>query len=646
MKNKFFYILCLLIFSFSACNFDIKDKSSQDNQKKITVRGTCKISEFIPSKMIYKNFKNSRTVVPALDDINDFQYVITFKNGEETKTVDAIVIENQIIFEVSLALGTWTIQAIGKTPEGKVPLQSEEITQEILSKDVFIELSLKPIYGTEKGTVYFSFGNLSNSINKMKCVYTKDSESNDKEITNFAEPFILELDSGVYDFRFIFYNDNEIVFTFSEVVNVFDGLKTDSWIGSAKYINSDGKIEINDEHINEFKLSTFYVDAENGDDDNNGSFFAPIKTLHAAIEKTISNNEILESSSEIPYKIFLQTDILRENDFVGNSITPNGERSARNVYFTINPQESNKELWVEISSVDGNQKEINALYNETTPGSVFYVNNVNVKLNNVKITGGYLESNNGAGIYIDETAKIDIINCEITGNKIQNANGAGVYVSSGATINVGGLVKITGNKTKVGTEEKENNVYLCDEAKLSFISGLSEGSEIGITTQTTPLHWNPVEIASKSSFDTVMPDKNINSYVKSDVSGYVINETDENYGLFPSGGNFEIGEIPNLQIFLNETSSSENIILSESLEVSITAMLDGKIIDFDSSDLPKITVYNHGSLAQSIISGNTYTIPDDWPKDEIYQFVVSVVYEGITYTETFTVRFENELEAE
>ena len=122
---------------------------------------------------------------------------------------------------------------------------------------------------------------------------------------------------------------------------------------------------------------------------------------------------------------------------------------------------------------------------------------------------------------------------------------------------------------------------------------------------------------------------------------YSIDLVDGNPAFVSGGGNFEIEEIPNLQIKLNEKTSSEDVILSEPLEVSIIAMLDGEIIDFDSSN---ITVYNHGSCVDQLtISGNTYTIPDHWPKDEIYQFVVSVVYEGITYTETFTVYFENEL---
>lgn len=648
MKNRTLFHLCLFAFLFFSCDFGLKNNNSQDNQEIITVKGSCKINGVVPSKMIENN-NSSRTVVPSLN-VNDFKYEILFKNGEKTQTVEAVVINEQIVFEVGLTSGTWTIQAFGKFTDGQTVLQSEEITKEISKKDDSIELFLKPICGTEKGYVSFLFGTISDSIKKIKCTYTKDSKTNSCEITDFVNSFTMPLDSGVYDFRFVFYSDSiwsdEIVYSFSEVVNVFDGLTSDTWINSGKHLNSEGKIEITDELINEFKLTTIYVDLEKGSDENDGSYLGPYKTMQNAIDKIISNNEVFASSSASPYRVYLKSNILRAADFVGVSIKPKDELEIRNYFLSINPQGTTNELWLEVLSVDENQKEINAAYTEETMGGVLYINNANIKLENIKIIGGYLGQNDGAGIYIDENAKIDIVNCEISGNKSQNANGAGVYVSSGATFNVGGLIKIKGNKTEVGTEEKENNVYLCDEAKLSFISGLSEGSEIGITTQTTPLHWNPVEIASKLSFDTVMPDKNINSYVKSDVSGYVINETDENYGLFPSGGNFEIGEIPNLQILLNEEPSSENIILSESLEVSLIAMLDGKIIDFDSSDLPKITVYNHGSLAQSTISGNTYTIPNDWPKDEIYQFVVSCVYEGITYTETFTVCFENELEDE
>ena len=542
MKNRTLFYLCLFAFLFFSCDFGIKNNYSQENQEIITVKGICKINGVVPSKMIENN-NSSRTVVPSLN-VNDFKYEVLFKNGEKTQTVEAVVKNEQIVFEVGLTSGTWTIQGLGKFTDGKTVLQSEEITKEISKKDDSIELFLKPICGTEKGVVSFSFGTISNSINKIKCTYTKDGVTNSCEITDFANSFTMSLDSGVYDFRFVFYSDSiwsdEIVYSFSEVVNVFDGLTSDTWINSGKHLNSEGKIEITDELINEFKLTTIYVDSEKGSDENDGSYLGPYKTMQNAIDKIISNNEVFASSSASPYRIYLKSNILRVSDFVGVSIKPKDELEIRNYFLSINPQGTTNELWLEVLSVDENQKEINAAYTEETMGGVLYINNANIKLENIKIIGGYLGQNDGAGIYIDKNAKIDIVNCEISGNKIQNTNGAGVYVSSGATFNVGGLIKIKGNKTKVGTEEKENNVYLCDEAKLSFISGLSEGSEIGITTQTTPLYWSPVEIASKSSFDTVMPDKNINSYVKSDVVGFGINGVFDSYSLVPSGGEISV----------------------------------------------------------------------------------------------------------
>ena len=229
---------------------------------------------------------------------------------------------------------------------------------------------LKPICGTEKGVVSFSFGIISNSINKIKCTYTKDGVTNSCEITDFANSFTMPLDSGVYDFRFVFYSDSiwsdEIVYSFSEVVNVFDGLTSDTWINSGMHLNSEGKIEITDELINEFKLTTIYVDSEKGSDENDGSYLGPYKTMQNAIDKIISNNEVFASSSALPYRIYLKSNILRVSDFVGVSIKPKDELEIRNYFLSINPQGTINELWLEVLSVDENQKEINAEYTEET----------------------------------------------------------------------------------------------------------------------------------------------------------------------------------------------------------------------------------------------------------------------------------------
>lgn len=158
----------------------------------------------------------------------------------------------------------------------------------------------------------------------------------------------------------------------------------------------------------------------------------------------------------------------------------------------------------------------------------------------------------------------------------------------------------------------------------------NEGTLIVKPTIEVPLEF----IKDYKSYNTADPA----DYFENDLYSIVL--VGGNPAFVSGGGNIEIEAIPSVEILLNGNHSSDNIILLDSLEVSISAKLKGNenFIDFDSSNLPTITVYNHGSNAGQLpISGNTYTIPSDWPKDEIYQFVVSVVYEGITYTETFTV---------
>ena len=107
MKNRTLFHLCLFALLFFSCDFGLKNNNSQDNQEIITVKGICKINGVVPSKMIENN-NSSRTVVPSLN-VNDFKYEILFKNGEKTQTVEAVVINEQILFEVGLTSGTWTI---------------------------------------------------------------------------------------------------------------------------------------------------------------------------------------------------------------------------------------------------------------------------------------------------------------------------------------------------------------------------------------------------------------------------------------------------------------------------------------------------------------------------------------------------------
>lgn len=110
------------------------------------------------------------------------------------------------------------------------------------------------------------------------------------------------------------------------------------------------------------------------------------------------------------------------------------------------------------------------------------------------------------------------------------------------------------------------------------------------------------------------------------------------------GGKIEIEGNKDVTFWLNgDVSTTETITLSESESVTISVKSGDTSLTL--TNVPTITVYNHGDVAEESIvliqnTGGTYsfTIPDTFPKGETYQFVVSCNYESITYTDTFTVK--------
>jgi hypothetical protein len=109
------------------------------------------------------------------------------------------------------------------------------------------------------------------------------------------------------------------------------------------------------------------------------------------------------------------------------------------------------------------------------------------------------------------------------------------------------------------------------------------------------------------------------------------------------GGGIEIEGNKNVTFWLNEKASTGTITLSKSQSVTISVKSGDTSLTL--TNVPTITVYNHGdvasptqSLTQNTNGTYSFTIPNTFPKDETYQFVVSCNYESITYTDTFTVK--------
>lgn len=437
MKNKLIFILWLLMFSFFSCDFGIKENEETNSKEYFTVKGSCSIQGAIPSDLFpEKSIKQNaqRTVVPKIE-IDEITVSFESETGD-TKSAEVVNKDGVLNFEIELLPGKWTVKAQGKTSDDVI-IESESCQIELPAENTNVKLVLKPTQSDiGKGTFNFSFGTNYNKVSGMKYTYKKHgaTESQSATIVNFSDPINIELSSGVYTFRFDFYSDrdciDELLYSFTEVVNIFDGLTTDTWIGAGEYIK-EGEICITDNMISQFVSTTVYV-SENGDDSNLGTFFEPVKTIQNAVDKVIAMNVGTASSEENPYKILLLSDIYtHSNDsFKSNKALVNIDPSS--VSSNGNP------LYLIISKCGDGNATINANRSSTDTGRVMYIGkNANVTLQNLILTGGYLnndennENEKGAGLYIlNNDAIVKIENSEISGNVIDNGSGAGLHVKN------------------------------------------------------------------------------------------------------------------------------------------------------------------------------------------------------------------------
>ena len=441
------------MFSFFSCDFGIKENEETNSKEYFTVKGSCSIQGAIPSDLFpEKSIKQNaqRTVVPKIE-IDEITVSFESETGE---TKSAEVVDKD--FEIELPPGKWTVKAQGKKSDDVI-IESESCQIELPAenKSETVKLVLKPTQSdTKEGTFTFSFGQNHTKVSGMKYTYKKNGATELEDtgiIYNFSAPINIKLSSGVYIFTFDFYSDmecsDELLYSFTEVVNIFDGLTTDTWIGAGEYIK-EGEICITDTMISNFISTTVYV-SENGDDSNLGTFFEPVKTIQNAVDKVIAMNVVTASSEENPYKILLLSDIISDDSFESNN----------NALVNIDPPSpSENPLYLTISKCGDGNATINANRTNTNTGRVMYIGeNANVTLKNLTLKGGALLGKNGGGIYSKGNCKLN--SCTISGNTAKafssSVNGGGVYIESGSFTMEG--CTISGNTA--GSESSVPNAY-------------------------------------------------------------------------------------------------------------------------------------------------------------------------------------------
>ena len=115
-------------------------------------------------------------------------------------------------------------------------------------------------------------------------------------------------------------------------------------------------------------------------------------------------------------------------------------------------------------------------------GVIYGEKNTDVFIKDATITGGEV-SDCGGAIYITSGAHLFLDNTTVKAGKSGMGMGDAVYMGAGSRLYLGGKVKVSGSD--------ENNLYLANNAflrfsdkTLSYTGGLTEGSEIHVTTAT------------------------------------------------------------------------------------------------------------------------------------------------------------------
>ncbi|MBD5443691.1 MAG: right-handed parallel beta-helix repeat-containing protein [Treponema sp.] len=260
--------------------------------------------------------------------------------------------------------------------------------------------------------------------------------------------------TGAYQVKFTVKKDEEIIYIFSEYINVINGLCTDTWW------NGDVSSEVKD--VSQSMSKTVYVrgsgagwydvsDYKNtatASDENSGSFLAPLATIQKAIDKIIAIND-----GSSAYTIYVDGTL---DGMTAAKLGDNGMADFinlnKNLNLTIKTLSSTATLDAGArldsdgtATVEGIGKRV--IYAKPAYGTL------NLTLENLTITGGN-SSEEGGGIYV-YGGTLDMKNCKVEGNITKGYRGGGISVVSGGNVIMDGGT-ISRNEVRGATSSNQN----------------------------------------------------------------------------------------------------------------------------------------------------------------------------------------------
>lgn len=563
-----------LVFTFSCILLLVSCRNSTGGSienKTVIFNGSFEVEDSLLRRMEsaeYSGSEHSRSAQPSLPASITYYAQATNKADPSDIIISNDLRESTGTFSIPLKTGaTWIIEVGAK---GVSALDSS-ITDAVLIKDTFEfnpasateprvdhTFYLAP-YVSENGKGYLNLqiqieNPNGNKIKYVEIVPKKNLSDETKltagwsSITGWDTSKIIKtaatsislsknnFSSGVWEVAINFTDeDGQLLFSSTQIIGVYDNLKTDKWESSKTTASSNeliknGVFKLTTQLVDAYGLTDFYVGGTGANDDNSGSPNKPFAKISKAIsvvnginrlDKTYTihvKNGVSETCSS---PILVQSNVSIEcydasyGDRKGAATITSTSSDA---IITIEPSEiGGSSLTIEGVKTGSGWTGLKLQGNGSKQGvyinqnSSFFMNGGEISGNNsasangagvyvetdgyFSMSGGIITSNVssglGGGVYVAENADFIMKGGSITGNKANS--GGGVYVDGAMTI--GGTVFISENGTNA-SPSVASNIYLPTN-KLININGKLQTSDanrstIGVTTETPPTIGNNI----------------------------------------------------------------------------------------------------------------------------------------------------------
>ena len=320
MKKAFFYKIVLLAVLFTSCSFSNNNTKNNSESGLVTVNGSIKEKAFLAEQ--------ERTAVPgSTDNTATYNYTVVAQSQSSGEKYNCTV--SGANFSVALKPGYYIFSASGvensytsETPTAKKLSGSISVmvNADGTTNPATISINVKPVantFGTGTASLPICVDNggslSSNPIRSARAYWTvngtsysqtfnfmdSDTISNPKyfnfPVTGSTTP--MQMPSGSHTVQFYFSTSNtsfmnNVCYYFSEVVNIYDGFITNTWVdsGNADYLFTSGtttSVLITQDCVDSFKRTNFFVKSDGEDivsDKVPGTIMNPFATIAQAVE--------------------------------------------------------------------------------------------------------------------------------------------------------------------------------------------------------------------------------------------------------------------------------------------------------------------------------------------------------------------------